>query len=149
MISYCTPSFVSKLCFRQGSLESDIFVCSFSLSLSHSMWPTLMRVQRTWEAKRTCGENSTWMVKHHLSTNLSEIFTLSHPAPLSNQLPPPPPNTHTHTVLPCHSFLHNIVVFLERAHMPGGLSLGRLQSFKRPPTQAEQIEHIKAVTSMR
>ena len=97
MISYCTPSFVSKLCFRQGSLESDIFVCSFSLSLSHSMWPTLMRVQRTWEAKRTCGENSTWMVKHHLSTNLSEIFTLSHPAPLSNQLTPPPPPKHTHT----------------------------------------------------
>ena len=58
-------------------------------------------------------------------------------------------NTHTHTVLPHHSFLHNIVTFLERAHMPGGLSLERLQSFTRPPTQAEQIEQIKAVTSMR
>ena len=54
-----------------------------------------------------------------------------------------------HTVLPHRSFLHNIVTFLECAHLPGGLSLERLQSFARPPTQTEQIEQIKAVTSMR
>ena len=64
------------------------------------------------------------------------------PSPLS---PPPPPLT----VLPRHSFLYNIVDFLTRAHLPGGMSLERMQSLTRPPTQAEQIEYIKAVSSMR
>ncbi len=33
--------------------------------------------------------------------------------------------------------------------MPGGASLERLQVLTRPPTQAEQVELIKAVSSMR
>ena len=83
------------------------------------------------------------------SSMLSPLIFQEHSSPSLPPLHPTHSHTLAHTVLPCHSFLHNIVVFLEHAHMPGGLSLERLQSFKRPPTQAEQIEHIKAVTSMR
>lgn len=51
-------------------------------------------------------------------------------------------------VLPRHSFLHSLVEFLEQAHFPSGLSLQRLQSLAHPPSQAQQIDHIKVVTSL-
>ena len=65
-----------------------------------------------------------------------------------------------HTALPRHSLLHNIIEFLEQDQTHLGpprlkgkisrttASLERLQSLRRPPTQHEQIEHIKAVSSL-
>ena len=58
------------------------------------------------------------------------------------------------TALPRHSLLHNLVEFLEQAQLGGNgeratAPIERLQSFTRPPTQYEQIEHIKTVSSLR
>ena len=59
------------------------------------------------------------------------------------------------TALPRHSFLHNLVDFLEQSQRGPQrgqritTSLQRLQSLTRPPTQYEQIERIKTVSLLR
>ena len=52
--------------------------------------------------------------------------------------------------LPRHSLLHNLVEFLEQSQTGQTTtpSLQRLQSFTRLPTQNEQVERIKTVSSL-
>ncbi|CAI8019508.1 Putative uncharacterized protein CXorf58 [Geodia barretti] len=57
--------------------------------------------------------------------------------------------------LPRHSMMYSVLELLETcsggsaAAPSGGLSLEKLRSFTRPPTQTEQIQRIKTVSSLR
>ena len=54
--------------------------------------------------------------------------------------------SYMHAALPRHSVMYSVVELLEHSVVPGGLSLEKLRSFTRPPTQVEQIQRIKTVS---
>ena len=75
--------------------------CSLSL---YSTLPVWMKAQRTWEARRTCGGNSTWMVNCSL-TDFMTLFTMGTGGHYFTMLPADWSIPTSHDPLPssCHS----------------------------------------------